>query len=141
MIEAVRAALRGGREVTRVSPILRRSRGELGRYTELAERSDYAMRNARVLARRTFSALCDDEPAAPELADALAELSAAVGVLTAQLGRDGDRELAREPVLEVVRHAKVLAAGLDSRPVRGGDRGPAALDRAGPAAGHRPDQG
>ena len=109
LIEAVRASLRAGREVTRVSPILRRSRGELGRYTELAERSDYAMRNARVLARRTFSALCDDEPAAPELADALAEMSAAVGVLTAQLGRHGDRELAREPVLEVVRHAKVLA--------------------------------
>jgi hypothetical protein len=67
------------------------------------------MCNARVLARRTFSALNDDEPAAPELADALGELSAAVGMLTAQLDREGDRELAREPVLDVVRHAKVLA--------------------------------
>jgi uncharacterized membrane protein YgaE (UPF0421/DUF939 family) len=109
LIEAVRAALRAGREVTRITPMLRRSRRELGRYTELAERSDYAMRNARVLARRTFSAVSDGEPAAPELADTLGEMAAAVGVLTAQLGRDGNRELAREPVLDVVRHAKVLA--------------------------------
>ena len=109
LIDTVRAALRDGREITRVAPLFRRRRGELGRYTELAERADYAMRNARVLARRTYSALADDEPAAPELADALGELAAAVGVLTAQLGRDGDRERARAPVLEVVRHAKVLA--------------------------------
>jgi uncharacterized membrane protein YgaE (UPF0421/DUF939 family) len=109
LIDGLRGALRGGREVTTVAPLFRRRRRELGRYTELAERSDYAMRNARVLARRTFSALNDDEPAAPELADALGELSAAVGMLTAQLDREGDRELAREPVLDVVRHAKVLA--------------------------------
>ncbi len=109
LIDGLRAALRDGREVTTVAPLFRRRRRELGRYAELAERSDYAMRNARVLARRTFGALSDDEPAAPELADALGEMSAAVGVLTAQLGRDGDRELAREPVLDVVRHAKVLA--------------------------------
>jgi uncharacterized membrane protein YgaE (UPF0421/DUF939 family) len=109
LIESVRTALREGREVTRVAPLVRRSRRELGRYTELAERADYAMRNARVLARRTFSALSDDEPPAPELADALGELASAVGVLTAQLGRDGDRERAREPVLDVVRHSRVLA--------------------------------
>jgi uncharacterized membrane protein YgaE (UPF0421/DUF939 family) len=109
MIDSLRAALRGGREITTVAPLFRRRRRELGRYTELAERSDYAMRNARVLARRTFSALSDDEPAASELADALGEMSAAVGVLTEQLGRGGDRERAREPVLDVVRHAKVLA--------------------------------
>jgi uncharacterized membrane protein YgaE (UPF0421/DUF939 family) len=109
LVDAVRSALRGGREVITVTPLLRRRRRVLGHYAELAERSDYAMRNARVLARRTFGALCDDEPAAPELADTLGELSAAVGVLTAQLGRDGDRERAREPVLDVVRHAKALA--------------------------------
>jgi uncharacterized membrane protein YgaE (UPF0421/DUF939 family) len=108
LIDGLRAALHGGREVTVVAPLLRGRRGELGRYTELAERADYAMRNARVLARRTYGALSDDEPAAPELADALGEMSAAVGVLTAQLDRHGDRERAREPVLDVVRHSAVL---------------------------------
>lgn len=64
LVDTVRSALRAGREVTWVTPLLRDRRRQLGRYAELVERSDYAMRNARVLARRTFSALSDDEPAA-----------------------------------------------------------------------------
>jgi uncharacterized membrane protein YgaE (UPF0421/DUF939 family) len=108
LIDELRAALRGGHEVTRVSPLLRRRRRVLGRFAELAERADYAMRNARVLVRRTYTALCDDEPAAPELADVLNELATAVRVLTAQVGRDGDRAMAREPVLDAARHAGAL---------------------------------
>lgn len=110
-IDELRAALRAGQEVTAVAPLFRRRRRVLSRYTELAERADYAMRNARVLARRAYAALRDDEPAAPELADVLGELAAAVGVLTGQLGRDGDRTRARAPVLDVVRHSVVLADG------------------------------
>jgi uncharacterized membrane protein YgaE (UPF0421/DUF939 family) len=110
LIDELRGALRGGQEVTRVAPLLRRRRRVLHIFAELAERTDYAMRNARVLVRRTYTALCDDEPAAPELADVLNELANAVGVLTAQVGRDGDRELAREPVLDVVRHVRALGA-------------------------------
>lgn len=55
MVDALRAALSGGREVTTVSPLLRRRRGILTVFAELAERSDYAMRNARVLARRAYT--------------------------------------------------------------------------------------
>jgi hypothetical protein len=110
LIDELRGALRGGHEVTRVSPLLRRRRRVLARFAELAERADYAMRNARVLVRRTYTAVCDDEPAAPELADVLNELAAAVRTLTGQLGRDGDRELAREPAIDVVRHARELAS-------------------------------
>ncbi|WP_308282780.1 FUSC family protein [Pseudonocardia nigra] len=109
LIDELRSALRGGQEVTRVSPLLRRRRRVLRRFAELAERADYAMRNARVLARRAYTALCDDEPAAPEFADVLGELAGAVRQLTEQLGRDGERERAREPVLDVVRHAVVLS--------------------------------
>lgn len=116
LIDELRGALRGGQEVTRVSPMLRRRRRELGRFGELAERADYAMRNARVLVRRTYTALCDDEPAAPELADVLNELANAVGVLTAQLGRDGDRAVAREPVLDVVRHVVTVAESFTPGP-------------------------
>lgn len=116
LVDELRGALRGGHEVTRVAPVHRRRRRVLGRYAELAERADYAMRNTRVLVRRTYQALRDDEPAAPELADALAELATAVGVLTGELGRDGDRERAREPVLDVVRHCTVFAADWTSGP-------------------------
>jgi uncharacterized membrane protein YgaE (UPF0421/DUF939 family) len=108
LVDDLRAALRAGSEVTRVSPLVRRRRGTLSKFSELAERADYAMRNARVLARRTLTAVHDGEPAAPGFADVVSELAGAVGVLTAQLGRDGDREAAREPVLDVVRHARAL---------------------------------
>jgi uncharacterized membrane protein YgaE (UPF0421/DUF939 family) len=108
LIDELRSALRSGHEVTRVSPMLRRRRRVLGLFAELAERADYAMRNARVLVRRTYTALNDDEPAAPELADILGELAGAVRVLTDQLDREGDRARAREPVLDVVRHAQEL---------------------------------
>jgi hypothetical protein len=104
LIDDLRGALRGGQEVTRVAPLHRRRRRVLRRFQELAERADYAMRNARVLARRTYTALCDDEPASAELADLVGELAGAVGALTDQLDREGDRMLAREPVLDVVRH-------------------------------------
>jgi uncharacterized membrane protein YgaE (UPF0421/DUF939 family) len=109
LIDGLRGALRDGREVTRVSPLLRRRRRELSRYSELAERADYAMRNARVLARRTYSALSDGELVTPEFADVLCELAVAVTVLTDQLGRDGDRARAREPVLDVVRHVRRMS--------------------------------
>ncbi len=109
LIDELRGALRGGHEVTRVSPMLRRRRRVLGKFSELAQRADYAMRNTRVLVRRTYAALCDDEPAAPELADALRELATAVRTLTDQLGRDGDRARAREPLLDVVRQVRMLS--------------------------------
>ena len=109
LIDELRTALRGGREITTVAPLYRRRRGVLGEFSDLAERADYAMRNTRVLVRRTYQALCDDEPAAPELADALSELASAVDALTAELGREGDRERARGPILDVVRHAVALS--------------------------------
>jgi hypothetical protein len=109
MTDALRSDLHGGREVAAVSPFYRRRRDVLTEYDELARRADYAMRNARVLARRAHAALLDHEPAVPELADILAELAAAVGGLAAELHRDGDPVRARDPVLGVARHAKVVS--------------------------------
>lgn len=110
LIDGLRGALRTGREITAVAPLRRRRRRVLVRYAELAERADYAMRNARVLARRAYTALGDDEPAVPALPDAVAGLAAAADGLTEQLGRDGDRSRAREPVLEVARRCALIAA-------------------------------
>lgn len=116
VIDELRAVLRGGQEVTKVAPLHRRRKRVLGKFAELTERSDYAMRNARVLARRTFTALGDGEPPAPLLADLLGELSSAVCVLTGELGRDGDRVRAREPVLDVVRHSAALRGSWEPGP-------------------------
>lgn len=85
----------------------------LQRYREPAERSDYAMRNARVLTRRAPTVLEDGEPIPDGLADAVAGLSTAVGAVTRELGVDGDRERARRAILDVVRRAPVLTEDPD----------------------------
>lgn len=103
LVDDLRGGLLAGREITRLSPLLRPRRRVLSRFEVLAERADYADRNARVLARRVYAALGDGDRLAPELADAVAELAAAVRLLTDQLGGAGDRERAREPILDVVR--------------------------------------
>jgi uncharacterized membrane protein YgaE (UPF0421/DUF939 family) len=109
LIDGLRAAVRGGHEVTATSPMHRGRRRVLARYAELAERADYAMRNTRVLARRAHSALLDGEPAVPDLPDVLAELATAVRRMTAELTREGDLARVRGSVLDVVRHAKVMS--------------------------------
>ena len=91
LIESLRAALHGGREVTTVSPLHRRRRRVLAGYAELAERADYAMRNTRVVARRAYAALLDGEPSVPDLPDVLGELACAVDRLAAEPGTDLSR--------------------------------------------------
>lgn len=112
MVDAVRDALRAGREVVTVAPLRRRRRRVINRYAEITEWSDYAMRNARVLVRRVYSALSDGEPTVPELVDAVTRVANAVGALTEQLTQEGDRTRAREPVLD----AFPPVAALSERP-------------------------
>lgn len=113
LIDSLRRALHGGREVTAVSPLHRRRRRVLARYAELAERVDYAMRNTRVVARRAYAALLDGEPLVPDLPDVLRELALAVDRLTAELNREGDLARARAAVVDVVVHAKGLSATIE----------------------------
>jgi len=106
LVDDLRAALRSGREVTTVAPLRRPHRAELTRFSELAERIDYAFRNTRVLARRALAALQDDEPAVEELPDAVALLATAVRSLADQVR--GEREAARAPILELIHAAPIL---------------------------------
>ncbi|NMH92642.1 aromatic acid exporter family protein [Pseudonocardia bannensis] len=115
LIDSLRAALRSGREVTTVAPMHRPRRRTMGRYAELVDRADYAMRNARVLARRAYTALGDDEPAANALPDAISSLARAVGRLGDELGAEGDRTRAREPVLDAVHDSPVLSDATAAR--------------------------
>lgn len=113
LIDELRAAVSSAGEVASVSPLRRPRRRILHRYRELAERADYAMRNARVLTRRTLTVLEDGEPVPDGLADAVSGLATAVGAVTRELGVDGDRERARRPILDVVHRAAVLAEDPD----------------------------
>ncbi len=86
-IDDFRDALRTAREVLIISPLHRRQRHLLRSYLDAAEPLDHALRNCRVLLRRTRSALVDGEPVPPSLAAGLRKLAAATELLAANLGR------------------------------------------------------
>jgi hypothetical protein len=108
LVDALRSALASGREVVSVAPLRRPHRRALVEFAELADRADYALRNARVLARRALTAIGDGEAPVEALPDAVAGLATAVQRLAAELGPDGDRTKARDAVLAVVHDASVL---------------------------------
>lgn len=85
-IDDYRDALRTATEILAISPLHLRRRHLLRSYVVAAEPLDQALRNSRVLLRRTRSALVDDEPVPPGLPAGLRELAAAAGLLAANLG-------------------------------------------------------
>jgi uncharacterized membrane protein YgaE (UPF0421/DUF939 family) len=93
-----RDALRAAREIAAISPLHRRQRAMIDRYARAAEPVDLALRNSRVLLRRTRSALTDDEAFPPTLPAALRELAAAATAFADALGGDGDLAAVREQV-------------------------------------------
>lgn len=56
-VDALPPVLRGAREIATMSPAYRGQRGELKRIARVAEQTDLAVRNVRVLARRMASAI------------------------------------------------------------------------------------
>jgi uncharacterized membrane protein YgaE (UPF0421/DUF939 family) len=123
-IDDFRDALRTAREVLIISPLHRRQRHLLRSYLDAAEPLDHALRNCRVLLRRTRSALVDGEPVPPSLAAGLRKLAAATELLAANLGRpmgttrDALRGAARSVDNDSLAHsgfsAQVVAAQLRS---------------------------
>jgi uncharacterized membrane protein YgaE (UPF0421/DUF939 family) len=72
-------------ETARLSPGRRSTRGELDRYTRAARHLDYAVRNARVLARHAARYVRGGGSAPPELLGAIHDLGEAVWALAAEL--------------------------------------------------------
>jgi uncharacterized membrane protein YgaE (UPF0421/DUF939 family) len=85
-IDDYRDALRTAREILVISPLQRRRRGVVRSYVDAAEPLDHALRNCRVLLRRTRSALVDDEPVPASLPEGLRALAAATEELAETLG-------------------------------------------------------
>jgi hypothetical protein len=104
-IDDFRDALRTAREILIISPLHRRRRHVLRSYLDAAEPLDHALRNCRVLLRRTRSALVDDEPVPADLVTGLRALARATDLLAENLGG------ATAPVREALRDA---AATVDS---------------------------
>ncbi|MGH3877951.1 MAG: FUSC family protein [Actinophytocola sp.] len=96
-IDDFRDALRTAREILALSPLHRRHRHLLRSYVDAAEPLDHALRNCRVLLRRTRSALMDDEQVPPSLPAGLRRLAAATELLAEHLGSPAvTREALRE---------------------------------------------
>jgi uncharacterized membrane protein YgaE (UPF0421/DUF939 family) len=72
-------------ETARFSPGRRSSRGELDRYARAARHIDFAVRNARVLARHAARFVRSGRSAPPELLEAIDDLGLAVWALAAEL--------------------------------------------------------
>ncbi|TDV55224.1 FUSC family protein [Actinophytocola oryzae] len=116
--EDFRAALQAAREIAAISPLHRRERHAVGRYASAAELIDLALRNSRVLLRRTRSALTDDETFPPALPAALRALAAASHDLAEMLAGDGSAAPVRESIRAAATGVDDLAdAGFSARVV------------------------
>ncbi|MBB6349135.1 FUSC family protein [Nonomuraea muscovyensis] len=100
-IEEFQQALATGKEIATISPLHWHRRGRLALYQRAAEPMDHALRNARVLARRTLAALGEADPPSASLADSLREVSEAALLLQLELAAGREPELARQALTAV----------------------------------------
>lgn len=100
-VEELRSALRAGEEIATFAPLRRRRRAELHRIDVAAVRADYALRNARVLARRALAALREGEPLSAAVPQRLEALAAAAQLLRDELDRGGEPDRARAALLDI----------------------------------------
>jgi uncharacterized membrane protein YgaE (UPF0421/DUF939 family) len=120
-IDGLRSNLLGGREISRISPLYWNSRPRLERLMATADPIDNAMRNIRVLARRSLTLVRDDEILDPRLVAQVERLSKAVEVLEdmilAEPGEQPDQAEAARVLRSVAKELKpaiVENAGLSS---------------------------
>jgi len=88
LIEELRAAAAEGLSVVRSSPFRARHRGPLRQLTELVEPLDLALRNTRVIVRRTAVAAYRRSPVPEEYAALCDELATALDEVAAELRAD-----------------------------------------------------
>ncbi|WP_425303548.1 FUSC family protein [Nocardia wallacei] len=123
-IDALRSALEGGREVSRISPLYWNSRRRLETIRTAADPLDNAVRNTRVLLRRALTLVRDDEILDPRMVDEVEDLGKAVDVVRRYMIADpGDQPDAAEATRVLRRVAKgatkdlVEGAGLSAHVV------------------------
>ncbi|MEV4187402.1 FUSC family protein [Streptosporangium canum] len=98
-VEEFEAALENSKEIIMISPLRRHHRARLTRYETAAVPVDLALRNARVLVRRTLAALGEASPPPAALAELLREVSEAALLLQLELGAGREPMLARQALL------------------------------------------
>lgn len=104
-IARFRDALNIADETASLAPVRWRSRAPLAQYVDSAVHVDRAIRNARVLARRSVALLESAEVVSPALLAALRTLADAVGALRQDLANGTEPIRAREVALAAVAQA------------------------------------
>lgn len=112
-IDAYKSALQTGAEIARIAPIRWRSKDELSRYQVAAGPVDYAIRNTRVLARRSMAALKADERIPDGVPDVLKDYADAVDCLKGELEKGRTPKDTREAVRNAARHLTARRLGGD----------------------------
>lgn len=100
-VEEFEAALETSKEITMISPLHWHRRSRLARYETAAVPVDLALRNVRVLARRTLASLGESSPPPAALAEAMREVSEAALLLQLELSAGREPTLARQALLAV----------------------------------------
>lgn len=123
-MDALRTTLVGSREISRISPMHWNTRARLKQLADGADPLDNAIRNVRVLLRRSLTLVRDDEVLNPGLIAEVGKLAVAVDVLRAMLladpGEQPDRAAAARLLRGVAKGAMpelVDGAGLSSHVV------------------------
>ncbi|NLG55534.1 MAG: aromatic acid exporter family protein [Rhodococcus sp.] len=80
-IDDLREHVAGGREISRISPFYWSARHRMRNISSAVDPLDSAMRNIRVLARRSLSVVLDDEILDPRLVKQIGRLADAIDVL------------------------------------------------------------
>jgi uncharacterized membrane protein YgaE (UPF0421/DUF939 family) len=108
LVRRLEGAVSAGHELARAAPVRRRTLGQIEPYVEAARQVDYAVRNARVLARSAVT-LVRDRQAAPEvLVRSIRELAEAVRTLGGEVVTRDQRRAAQRIALRAA--ALALAA-------------------------------
>ncbi|MBM0230953.1 aromatic acid exporter family protein [Micromonospora sp. STR1_7] len=105
-VNALIEATRGARETNALSPVNWHYRhGPVGRYAQVAEPIDRAMRNSGTLIRRVVTLIEDGEPVPEPMPRAVADLAETVRLLKRQFAAGDEPLRAREQALRAVRAA------------------------------------
>ncbi|MFW0787947.1 FUSC family protein [Gordonia sp. CPCC 206044] len=109
-INTMRADMRGGQEVSTISPLYWNTRERLQRIAATADPIDNAVRNFRVIARRVRGMTHRGEHLRPEMIEIMAELGEAFEVLRAMMianpGEEPDQADAARVLRTIARKAK-----------------------------------
>ncbi|GAA5045154.1 FUSC family protein [Nocardia callitridis] len=123
-IDSLRSALEGGREISRISPLYWNSRPRFEAIKATADPLDNAIRNTRVLLRRSLTLVQDDEILDPRLIDAMERLGRSIDVLRRMMladpGEQPDQAEAARVLRSIAKEARpelVVGAGLSAHVV------------------------